>query len=175
MGASVRGLDRLRLRFPNYLKGQTRKMHHVAEIIPQLCEQLTIPGLVHRVMDPREKGDVGGYQLNAAALIWRPGTGTRGFHDPVRVPRKPEGGLRTNPFFTEFYRGEIADLKNLEAREHTAQVPGDVREQREEAFELVRLELAIRIELGISGVWQKPWLQLGKTIKHLLFSTVQTH
>lgn len=78
------------------------KLEDIAEIIPQLCELLTIPGLVHRVMDPREEGDVGGYQLNASALIWRPGTGSSGFHDPVRVPRKPDDDLRTNPFFTEF-------------------------------------------------------------------------
>lgn len=109
----------------------------VAEIIRQLCEQLTIPGLVHRVMDQREEGDVGGYQLNADALLWRPGTGSHGFHDPVRVPRTPEGGLRTNPFFADFYRGEIDDLKNLEAREHTAQVPNDVREQRRPARPLL--------------------------------------
>ena len=81
-------------------------LEDVAEIIPQLCEKLMIPGLAHRVMDPREKGDVGGYQLNASALIWRRGSGSVGFHDPVRVPRKPADGLRTNPFFTEFYRAK---------------------------------------------------------------------
>ena len=124
----------------------------VAEIIRQLCEQLTIPGLVHRVMDQREEGDVGGYQLNAAALLWRPGTGSRGFHDPVRVPRTPEGGLRTNSFFADFYRGEIDDLKNLEAREHTAQVPNHVREEREKEFrraDLPVLYCSPTMELGV--------------------------
>ncbi len=128
------------------------KLEDVAEIIPQLCEQLTIPGLVHRTLDPREEGDVGGYQLNAAALIWRPGTGSCGFHDPVRVPRKPDDGLRTNPFFTEFYRGETDDLKNLEAREHTAQVPSEVRERREEKFrsaDLPILYCSPTMELGV--------------------------
>jgi len=128
------------------------KLEDVAALIPQLCEQLTIPGLVHRVMDPREEGDVGGYQLNAAGLIWRPGTGSSGFHDPVRVPRKPEDGMRTNPFFTEFYRGQTDDLKNLEAREHTAQVPSDIREQREEKFrnaDLPILYCSPTMELGV--------------------------
>ena len=128
------------------------KLDHVAQLIQQLLKQLTIPGLVHRVMDPREEGDVGGYQLNAAALIWRPGTGSQGFHDPVRVPRKPEDGLRTNPFFTEFYRGEIDDLKRLEAREHTAQVPSEVRQEREEKFrhaDLPILYCSPTMELGV--------------------------
>ena len=31
------------------------KSEDVAENIKQLCEQLTIPGLVHRVMEPREE------------------------------------------------------------------------------------------------------------------------
>ena len=127
-------------------------LEDVGEIIPQLCEQLTIPGLVHRVMDPREEGDVGGYQLNAAALIWRRGMGSRSFHDPVRVPRKPEDGLRTNPFFTEFYRGETDDLKNLKAHEHTAQVPSDIRERREEEFrraDLPILYCSPTMELGV--------------------------
>ena len=127
-------------------------LEDVADIIPQLCEKLSIPGLVHRVMDPREEGDVGGYQLNASALIWRPGIGSVGFHDPVRVPRAPEDGLRTNPFFTEFYRGETDDIKNLEAREHTAQVPSDVREDREERFRRANLPILYcspTMELGV--------------------------
>ena len=103
-------------------------------------------------MDPREEGDVGGYQINAAALLWRPGEGSRGFHDPVRVSRKPEDGLRTNPFFADFYRGQIDDLKNLEAREHTAQVPNHVREEREKEFrraDLPVLYCSPTMELGV--------------------------
>jgi len=128
------------------------KMEDVAAIIPELCEKLMVPGLVHRVLDPREEGDVGGYQLNAAAFVWRRGTGSSGFHDPVRVPQPPEHGLRTNPFFTDFYREETSDLKNLEAREHTAQVPSDVREEREEKFrraDLPILYCSPTMELGV--------------------------
>lgn len=124
----------------------------VTVIIPQLCEQLTKPGLMACVMEPRNDDDHGGFQLNAAGLIWRPGTGSSAFHDPVRVPRKPADGLRTNPFFTAFYKGESGDLKNLEAREHTAQVPSDVRELREEKFrraDLPVLYCSPTMELGV--------------------------
>ena len=124
----------------------------IAAILAALCDKLTIPGLVHRVVDPRGADEVGGYQLNGSALIWQPGTGSAGFHDPVRVPRKPEDGLRTNPFFTEFYRSETDDLKDLEAREHTAQVPSDVREEREGKFrrgDLPILYCSPTMELGI--------------------------
>jgi len=128
------------------------KLEDIAAIIRQLCEQLTVPGLVQQVMEPRDEEDVGGYQINASAMIWRSGTGSSGFHDPVRVPRKPEEGLRTNPFFTKFYQDTTSDLKDLSAREHTAQVPGDVREQREEDFRSARLPIMYcspTMELGV--------------------------
>jgi very-short-patch-repair endonuclease len=128
------------------------KAEDVAAVIYQLCEQLTIPGLVHRTMEPREEGDVGGYQINAAAMIWRAGTGRAAAHDPVRVPRKPGEGLRTNPFFTRFYQEETSDLRNLYAREHTAQVPGEIREEREEDFREAKLPILYcspTMELGV--------------------------
>ena len=151
---SPRGGLGLFLKRPGTFQGwaDPLKLEDVAEVIRQLCEQLTVPGLVHRTLEPRGEGDVGGYQLNAAALIWLPGTGSCGFHDPVRVPQTPEDGLRTNPFFTKFYRGETDDLKNLEAREHTAQVPSDVRERREEKFrsaDLPILYCSPTMELGV--------------------------
>lgn len=144
--------------FGRYLKRQkafrneSLKLEDFTKIILQLCEQLTIPGLIHQVIKPEKEGDVGGYQLNAASLIWRPGEGSHGFHDPVRVPRKPKDGLRTNPFFTDFYRGEIDDIRNIEAHEHTAQVPSDIRKQREEKFrsaDLPVLYCSPTMELGV--------------------------
>lgn len=136
--------------FPNW--AGTLSLDEVSEIIQQLCRQLTIPGLLHQVMDPREEGDVAGYQLNASAIIWYPGEGAQGFHDPVRVPRAPEDGLRTNPFFKTFYRGETADIRDLQAREHTAQVPNYERERREEKFrkgDLPILYCSPTMELGV--------------------------
>ncbi len=124
----------------------------VEEIIRQLCELLTVPGLLHRVMEPERDGDVAGYQLNASGLIWRAGTGSCGFHDEVRVPRKPEDGIRTNPFFTDFYQRDTADLRDLRAREHTAQVPNEIREERENRFrsaDLPVLYCSPTMELGV--------------------------
>jgi len=141
--------------FPDF-EGQL-KLDDVEHILPQLLAQLLIPGLVHRVMEPRSEGDVPGYQLNASALVWRRGSGEQAYHDPIRVPRAPEGGLRTNPHFIELYRGESNDLKRLEAREHTAQVSGEVREQREEAFREARLPI----------LYCSPTMELGVDIRQL--------
>ncbi len=124
----------------------------VGQVIVELMELLTVPGILHRAMEPRKAGEVSGYQLNAAALIWRAGDGTRAFHDHIRVPKAPKEGLRTNPFFKGFYRSEIGDLKMLEAREHTAQVPGDERERREKLFRKASLPVMYcspTMELGV--------------------------
>ena len=74
---SPRGGFGLYLKRPTTFQDNTEplKMEDIAEVIQQLCEQLMVPGLVHRERDPREEGDVPGYQLNAAAMVWRAGTG----------------------------------------------------------------------------------------------------
>lgn len=134
------------------------KLEDVDEIIRQLLEILTAPGaILHRVVDAKRKGDVPGYQLNASALIWRAGSGKRAFHDPVRVPNAPEHGLRVNPFFETHYRSAKDDSKYLHAHEHTAQVPSDKREEREEAFREGRLPL----------LYCSPTMELGVDIRQL--------
>jgi len=57
-------------------------------------------------------GEVPGYQLQASALLWVAGDGSLGFHDPIRLPRLPEGGAHTNPFFVEFYQSQGASVAN---------------------------------------------------------------
>ncbi len=121
-------------------------------VIRDLLEVLRPAGLVEAVVEPKEKGDVSGYQLPASAMRWVAGDGTRAFHDPIRVPKAPEGGGRTNVFFGEFYREIAAEAQGLEAREHTAQVPSAIREEREAAFrtaELPILYCSPTMELGV--------------------------
>lgn len=135
----------------DHLEGRL-KTEDVAEVILNLLSVLTGAGLVRQVLDPRNADDVPGYQLNAAAMAWQAGDGTSAFHDPVRVPEAPKEGLRTNPFFTKFYRADTSDMKALEAREHTAQVPSYVREEREDAFRAAELPLLFcspTMELGV--------------------------
>lgn len=121
------------------------------QIIEELFEALRQAGLVERVWEPKDD-DVPGYQVPAAALIWRAGAGETAFHDPIRMPALPEEGGRTNAFFVDFYRRVADGLHGLEAREHTAQVPYDEREEREERFEVGRLPILYcspTMELGV--------------------------
>jgi ATP-dependent helicase YprA (DUF1998 family) len=120
--------------------------------IQQLLNNLRIGGVVERVADPRDSDDVPGYQVVAAAMRWVAGDGNRAFHDPIRVPNQPEEGGRTNPFFVEFYQHVGSTLTGFEAREHTAQVPYEAREDRERRFRegtLPILYCSPTMELGV--------------------------
>jgi len=102
---------------------------------------------------PKEElAGVTGYQLAAGPLRFRPGDGEQAAHDVLRVPRAPEGGLRTNPAFVDLYRSGPGAFRALEAREHTAQVASESREEREERFrrgELPILFCSPTMELGV--------------------------
>ena len=89
--------------FPEYHEHLT--LIETEEIIEQILHSLRIAGLVEIVVD--EKDDIDhkpGYQLLASGMIWKVGDGTQAFHDPIRVPRIPEGGGKTNDFFVQFYQ-----------------------------------------------------------------------
>lgn len=135
------------------------------EVIDGLLKVFTGAGLLHQVVE--ERGDQPpGYQLNAGVMRWRQGDGREPFHDPIRMPSPPsragvtatEDGQeahqlgRTNSYFVDFYTSDPTDLKQLEAREHTAQVPGELREEREDRFregELPILYCSPTMELGV--------------------------
>ena len=100
----------------------------------------------------RGHDDDPGYQLDADALRWLPGDGE---DRPVgRTRLLGEGGLpaQVNRYFVECYR-RFVDLNCvLEAREHTAQVTSEDRQEREARFregELPLLFCSPTMELGV--------------------------
>ncbi len=94
-----------------------------------------------------------GYRLKAAAVRWIAGDGAKGADDPLRRRLESEAVARVNPFFRDLYRDVGLSLAGLHAKEHTAQVPPDQREERENDFRAgVRLPLLYcspTMELGI--------------------------
>ena len=136
--------------FNNY--PEKPNLDETQQIINELLNGLKVGGGVSIVRQPEDEDDVPGYQLLASAMTWMAGDGTKAFHDPIRVPRLPEKGGRTNPFFVEFYQTVAGEIQGLHAREHTAQVPYDYRERRENLFrsgELPILFCSPTMELGI--------------------------
>ncbi|MFQ3648212.1 MAG: DEAD/DEAH box helicase [Anaerolinea sp.] len=150
---SARGGFGIYLRRPGTLESKTKiGLEDTEAIIRGLLEGLRVAGLVEVVRQPKDDSDTPGYQLVASAMRWYAGTGERAFHDPIRVPNKPQEGGRPNAFFVGFYKDVASSLAGLEAHEHTAQVPYDEREKREKQFrsgELPILYCSPTMELGV--------------------------
>ncbi|MCX6088838.1 MAG: helicase C-terminal domain-containing protein, partial [Candidatus Atribacteria bacterium] len=95
-------------------------------------------------------------QLNAGILIWKQGDGTLP-RDLIYSRKLPDShfqeyGGELNPFFREFYSNQALSLRNIEGREHTAQVSYENREKREKRFRdgtLQCLFCSPTMELGI--------------------------
>jgi ATP-dependent helicase YprA (DUF1998 family) len=141
-------------RFPGYLGTVTSD--DAQQIIGDLLKALAEARLLSDVEDPRRRG-ARGYRLRATALVWRPGDGTTGADDPLSRTFSGAARPRVNPFFTSLYRDVAATLAGLTAREHTAQVPAKIREDREEAFRTAELKL----------LYCSPTMELGVDIKGL--------
>jgi ATP-dependent helicase YprA (DUF1998 family)/very-short-patch-repair endonuclease len=134
-------------------RGQRLRLTDTARILRELLDRLRQHGLIEVV---REGGsgedDAPGYQINAAAMVWKAGDGTAGYHDPIRRPTESEQGTQTNEFFVEYYRSIAQQTLGIEAREHTAQVPYAQREDREARFREATLPILFcspTMELGI--------------------------
>ncbi len=135
--------------FPGY--EQVITSDDAQQVIHDLLEVLAAAGLVTRVEDPYRRG-THGYRVRVTGLIWRPGDGTHGADDPLSRSFPGAEKPRVNPYFTGLYRNVAGELAGLVAREHTAQVDPQVREEREEEFRRAELKLLYcspTMELGV--------------------------
>ena len=127
-------------------------LEETSEIINQLLKILCVAGIVSVVREPDDKEGVPGYQIQAGAMIWKAGDGTRALRDPINVPNESAQGGQTNSFFIEFYKSIALDTQGVEAKEHTAQVPADERIERENKFREGKLPILYcspTMELGV--------------------------
>ncbi|MFJ9614950.1 protein kinase domain-containing protein [Streptomyces noursei] len=130
-------------------------------VIKELLTVLAKAGLVKEVSGaPQRAGRyrrptapaATGYRVAAQSLIWRAGKGETGTHDPLTRTYQSGDGPRVNTFFRDLYQDAAGALSGLFAREHTAQVPPEEREQREDAFRKAELKLLYcspTMELGV--------------------------
>lgn len=104
------------------------------------------------IIEQVRSGDIPGYQINADALRWVPGDGVIRPLDRTRLMEAGEVPPEVNRYFVDCYRNFV-DLKCvLEAREHTAQVTSEDREDREDRFrsgDLPLLFCSPTMELGV--------------------------
>ena len=140
--------------FGRYLKGRAAGLpgapttDQASALIADMLRVLARAGLLAE----ESTADGPQYRLRAAAIRWCPGDGSAGAPDPLRRNLVGEERVRVNPFFHTLYRDLAAGFAGLHASEHTAQVPQEVRQQREKAFregELPLLYCSPTMELGV--------------------------
>lgn len=133
---------------PHVPTGQPFGRTEVDQTIRFLFLALKRYGIVEQV----RSGDVPGYQINADALRWLPADGQIRPLDRTRLLEAGEVPPEVNRYFVECYR-RFVDLKCvLEAREHTAQVTSEDRQEREDRFRTGDLPLLFcspTMELGV--------------------------
>jgi len=133
---------------PHVPQGQNFGREEVDRAIRFLLQALKRYGIVEQV----RSGDVPGYQINPDAMRWLPGEGVIRPLDRTRLLSAGEILPEVNRYFVECYRSFV-DLKCvLEAREHTAQVASEDREEREDRFrrgDLPLLFCSPTMELGV--------------------------
>jgi hypothetical protein len=122
---------------PHVPQGQNFGRDDVDRTIRFLFLALKRYGIIEQV----RSGDVPGFQINHDALRWVAGSGTVRPLDRTRLLDAGEIPPEVNAYFVECYR-RFVDLKCLlEAREHTAQVASEDREEREDRFRSADLPL----------------------------------
>ncbi|MBN9794432.1 DEAD/DEAH box helicase [Pseudonocardia sp. TMWB2A] len=137
--------------------GRFPEHHHAVSVkdadalIGHLLEIMSKVGILERVEERRRPV---GYRIKAGMIEWRPGSGEHRAADPLRT-NVTEG--RVNPYFTNFYAEGARSLRGLEAREHTAQVNPELRQQREQQFSEARLPI----------LYCSPTMELGVDIRSL--------
>ena len=90
-------------------------------------------GIVEQVRSSRQDDDPG-YQLNPDALRWLPSDGEDRPPDRTRLLEEGRLPAEVNRYFVECYRNFVELKCVLEAREHTAQVTPEERQEREARF-----------------------------------------
>lgn len=130
----------------------TSKRQEAKQIIAELLDVLVTAGLVEVVMPAQTPNQVNGYQITAANMIWKAGEGTEIFHDPLRVPNQSQVDSGGNQFFLDYYQRIALENIGIMAKEHTAQVPTQIRIEREDLFKSATLPILYcspTMELGV--------------------------
>lgn len=154
-----RGLIGRVLRRKDYLGATSPAMKpdDVQQVITDIFKVLAGPvKILNSVQLGKAPSDDKGYQIAASKMRWLPGDGTAR-HDPTRVLRLSSEGPRVNPYFRGLYDSDVRDFATFEAREHTAQVPNDLRKERERRF----------TEASLAVMFCSPTMELGVDIAEL--------
>ncbi|MGP8216608.1 MAG: DEAD/DEAH box helicase [Bacteroidia bacterium] len=97
------------------------------------------------------------YQLNGVCIRWMLGDGENVWEDKVRIRKHTGEKAKPNIFFQQYYKQDFQFIKQLNAKDHTGQVKGELREQYEDEFKKGK----------ISALYCSPTMELGVDISDL--------
>lgn len=136
----------------NFQQGrQGLNRDEITEVIEFLFQAMTYYGILEQVWGGKNK-DSAGYQLVADVLCWKVGDGQNAPFDPTQHINIGDTPRQANQYFVDCYRTFNTHNTILEAREHTAQVTIEDRQEREERFRKGSLPLLFcspTMELGV--------------------------
>ncbi|MFE2012018.1 DEAD/DEAH box helicase [Streptomyces sp. NPDC059491] len=136
--------------------GRPLDMAEAQELIVDLAGVLAEAGLLTEV--PTGRGEAPGYRINHTTVVWTARDDEFGAVDRLRRTYGKGQGPRVNPFFKNLYQNVGSALAGLVAKEHTAQVPAPVREDREADF---------RLGTPLPVLYCSPTMELGVDIASL--------
>ena len=122
------------------------------KILRTAIDVLAAAGILKLEKSAKPIGGVHGYRIAIDKLRWLADTGTEVAPDRTRVLRPSVVGRQPNQFFLGLYRGGTTVMRDLSAREHTAQVDTQARIDREEDFRSAKLKVLFcspTMELGV--------------------------
>lgn len=129
--------------------GKTLEHKDVADEMPRLLQCFTEAGYLYC---NTELAPVPLYRLELSTIEWIPGDPENMVLDEVRNRSAKQWRVKPNAYFRELYQQLPEHLKQLEAREHTGQVPAEDRQEIERQFrkaEIKALFCSPTMELGI--------------------------
>ncbi|WP_436778207.1 DEAD/DEAH box helicase [Yinghuangia sp. YIM S09857] len=153
LGLTGRGAFGRKLRRPGCFPGHDHpvSLDDAQKLIAQLLQVLKEGGLLVEL--PQARGEVPGYRIDHTVVVWKACDEQFGAADRLRRTYGEGRGPRVNPFFKKLYKSVGDSFAGLVAREHTAQVPPQLRETREaqfrEGLKLPILYCSPTMELGV--------------------------
>lgn len=126
------------------------------QLISAIIGQIAGYGLLIEQEEGRGNQRRRGVRIPASALVWKPGSGS--YQNPPLRRRRAESDLyeqneeQVNRFFQNFYPDALDPLRRMKSGAHTAQVPQELRQEREDDFRtglLSTLFCSPTMELGV--------------------------
>jgi len=135
----------------SFSKQQGKTIDHkgVAEEIPHILECLCEAGYLFKNTDLTNQPL---YQLELGQIEWIAGNSKAIVRDEVRNRSAKSWDVKPNAYFRKLYTQQPNQLKQLESKEHTGQVPSEERQQIEHDFRNAKVKALYcspTMELGI--------------------------